>query len=88
VIDAGYAGLVRPGADHREAERVLREAGWTPCGAGDWAIALRAPDGQVAARIPASERRYMTEIPLTSTGRWPAEVRAAMQAALAAADTR
>lgn len=38
-------------ADHRDTERVLREAGWTPCGAGDWAIALRAPDGRAAARI-------------------------------------
>ncbi|WP_410790696.1 hypothetical protein [Kribbella sp. C-35] len=38
-------------ADHRDVERVLREAGWTPCGAGDWAIALRSPDGRAAARI-------------------------------------
>ncbi|WP_432989076.1 hypothetical protein [Dactylosporangium sp. CA-233914] len=38
-------------ADHRDAERALRAAGWTPCGAGDWAIALRSPDGTAAARI-------------------------------------
>ncbi|WP_045740716.1 hypothetical protein [Actinoplanes rectilineatus] len=37
--------------DHREAERVLLADGWTPCGAGDWAIALRSPDGTTAARI-------------------------------------
>ncbi|TCC01962.1 hypothetical protein [Kribbella soli] len=37
--------------DHRVVERVLREAGWSPCGAGDWAVALRAPDGRAAARI-------------------------------------
>ncbi|MEU4426380.1 hypothetical protein AB0F81_37635 [Actinoplanes sp. NPDC024001] len=37
--------------DHREAERALRAAGWTPGGAGDWAIALRSPDGTAAARI-------------------------------------
>jgi hypothetical protein len=36
---------------HRDAERSLTAAGWTPCGAGDWAIALRAPDGTRAARI-------------------------------------
>lgn len=42
--------LHRP-ADHRDVERVLRAAGWTPCGAGDWAIALRSPDGTAAARI-------------------------------------
>lgn len=38
-------------ADHREIERDLRAAGWTDCGAGDWAIALRSPDGTAAARI-------------------------------------
>jgi hypothetical protein len=37
--------------DHREAERALLAAGWTPCGAGDWAIAVRSPDGRAAARI-------------------------------------
>ncbi|MET9315082.1 hypothetical protein ABZX12_24985 [Kribbella sp. NPDC003505] len=43
--------LLELDADHRDAERVLRESGWTPCGAGDWAVALRAPDGRAAARI-------------------------------------
>ncbi|MBU2663985.1 hypothetical protein KOI35_10840 [Actinoplanes bogorensis] len=38
-------------ADHRDAERAYRAAGWTPCGTGDWAIALRSPDGTAAARI-------------------------------------
>ncbi|MEH1128027.1 hypothetical protein [Micromonospora sp. CPCC 206061] len=38
-------------ADHRDAERALLAAGWTRCGAGDWAIALRSPDGTAAARI-------------------------------------
>ena len=37
--------------DHRDVERALLAAGWTPCGAGDWAIALRSPDGRAAARI-------------------------------------
>ena len=39
------------GADHHQADRAFRSAGWTPCGAGDWAIALRSPDGHLAARI-------------------------------------
>jgi hypothetical protein len=39
------------GADHRDVEQALRAAGWTWCGAGDWAIALRSPDGAVVARI-------------------------------------
>ena len=38
-------------ADHRDVERALRAAGWTDGGAGDWAIALRSPDGSRAARI-------------------------------------
>jgi hypothetical protein len=38
-------------ADHREVEAALLAAGWTRGGAGDWAIALRSPDGAVAARI-------------------------------------
>jgi hypothetical protein len=38
-------------ADHRDAERALLGAGWTACGAGDWVIALRSPDGTAAARI-------------------------------------
>jgi hypothetical protein len=37
--------------NHRDAERALRADGWTPAGAGDWAIALRSPDGTRAARI-------------------------------------
>ncbi len=38
-------------ADYREAERVFRAAGWTFCGAGDWAFALQSPDGATAVRI-------------------------------------
>lgn len=38
-------------ADHRLAEAILRDAGWTWIGAGDWAIALLAPDGDWVARI-------------------------------------
>jgi hypothetical protein len=43
--------LIDPEATHRDAEQTLLAAGWTPCGAGDWAIALRSPDGTAAARI-------------------------------------
>lgn len=134
--------------DHREVERALLAEGWTPCGAGDWAIALRSPDGTTAARIspfdptgpycaalyreaahtrqvprlfthrrlvvtdlfyadgpglyataaadpdlvvariPEHERRFMTEIPVASSGPWDPETREAMRAALAAADAR
>ncbi|MET7398044.1 hypothetical protein ABZS66_31590, partial [Dactylosporangium sp. NPDC005572] len=43
--------MTKATADHRDVEQELRAAGWTPCGAGDWAIALRSPDGAAAARI-------------------------------------
>lgn len=49
--DDNSLGAIHPGADHEDAENALREAGWTRCGAGDWAIALRSPDGRRAARI-------------------------------------
>ena len=51
MIPADVAGVLGGHADHREVQRVLRAAGWTACGAGDWAIALRSPDGMTAARI-------------------------------------
>jgi hypothetical protein len=37
--------------DHRDVEDALLAEGWTPCGVGDWATALRSPDGTAAARI-------------------------------------
>ena len=40
-----------PDADHRDAERLFGDAGWQPCGAGDWARALRSPEGKVVVRI-------------------------------------
>ena len=41
------------GADvtHADVETMLLDAGWERCGTGDWAVALRAPDGDVVARI-------------------------------------
>lgn len=38
-------------ADHRDAEQAFAAAGWVRCGAGDWAIALRSPNGTAAVRI-------------------------------------
>lgn len=39
------------GKSYGEVDRALREAGWTPCGMGDWAFALRSPNGLYAVRI-------------------------------------
>ncbi|PWC06305.1 hypothetical protein [Mycetocola zhujimingii] len=49
-MDATLASLPSD-ANHRVAERAFTEAGWSRCGAGDWAIALRSPDGSAAVRI-------------------------------------
>ncbi len=82
-------GLLGRQADHRGAERALLAAGWTRCGAGDWAIALRSTDpDRVVALIPQAERRFMTEIPLAVSGPWQPGAREAMRAGLAAADAR
>lgn len=45
VVDAGIS------TSYREVEELLRAAGWSDCGAGDWAFALASPDGELAARI-------------------------------------
>lgn len=50
TTDDSLANLAED-ATHRDAERLLRAAGWQPCGAGDWAIALMSPDGLRVARI-------------------------------------
>lgn len=47
---ADWDGL-GPTTNHVEAGQCLSERGWARCGAGDWAIALRSPDGALAARI-------------------------------------
>lgn len=44
-------GLDGSCANHRDVERGLTALGWTRCGEGDWAVALRSPSGRHAARI-------------------------------------
>ena len=43
---------------HRETLAELVLLGWTPCGVGDWAIALRSPGGRLAARICPFDPAY------------------------------
>jgi hypothetical protein len=38
-------------SDHVTVEALFISHGWTPCGVGDWAVALRSPSGELAARI-------------------------------------
>lgn len=39
------------GSTHRDVEQALLDTGWVRCGEGEWAVALRSPDGAAAARI-------------------------------------
>lgn len=48
---AAALGVLIARADYRHAETALAQDGWTPGGVGDWAFAMRSPDGLVAARI-------------------------------------
>jgi hypothetical protein len=43
--------FLEPTTNHRDVAEFLRARAWSPCGAGDWAIALLSPDGQAVARI-------------------------------------
>ena len=65
-----------PGATHLDVDALLRAAGWTPSGVGDWAWALRSPDGGVVARIspfdPAGPYAAMLYRIASDTGQVPA----------------
>jgi hypothetical protein len=43
---------------HRQALAELVLLGWTPCGIGDWAVAVRSPGGLLAARICPFDPAY------------------------------
>lgn len=60
---------------HRDVERLLRTRSWKPCGAGDWAFALRGPGSDIVARVspfdpvgPYTARLYSDAAP---TGQVP-----------------
>ncbi|MBB3728069.1 hypothetical protein [Nonomuraea dietziae] len=47
-----------PSMNHREVTAELVLEGWVPCGLGDWAMALRSPDGSMAARVCPFDPAY------------------------------
>lgn len=49
--DLGVVAALPTGESYTGVDRALRDGGWTPCGVGDWAFALRSPGGRYAARI-------------------------------------
>ncbi|MGP5077702.1 hypothetical protein ACTXKZ_06535 [Brachybacterium alimentarium] len=50
-VETAVIPALRTVATYQDAEQLLRAAGWTDCGAGDWAFALAAPGADVVARI-------------------------------------
>ncbi len=64
------AGLPRiPGLpwallSHRHVLAELATAGWVPCGVGDWAVALRSPQGTLAARVCPFDPAYRAFVDL------------------------
>jgi hypothetical protein len=43
---------------HRQVLAELATGGWVPCGVGDWAVALRSPEGTVVARVCPFDPAY------------------------------
>ena len=48
----------------RQVLAELAGAGWVPCGVGDWAVALRSPEGYVAARVCPFDPAYWAFVDL------------------------
>jgi hypothetical protein len=53
IPDLPWASL-----SHRQVLAELATEGWVPCGVGDWAVALRSPDGTVVARVCPFDPAY------------------------------
>ena len=49
---------------HRQALAELASGGWVPCGVGDWAVALRSPEGSLAARVCPFDPAYWAFVDL------------------------
>lgn len=49
---------------HRQVLAELVEAGWTPSGSGDWATALRSPEGRLVARVCPFDPAYAAFVDL------------------------
>ena len=51
-------GLPWKSLSHRRVLAELAAEGWVPCGVGDWAVALRSPEGTVVARVCPFDPAY------------------------------
>ena len=57
-------GLPWASLSHRQVLAELALAGWVPCGVGDWAVALRSPEGTVVARVCPFDPAYAAFVDL------------------------
>ena len=60
----GIPGLLWESLSHRQVLAELTARGWVICGAGDWAVGLRSPDGAVVARVCPFDPAYWAFIDL------------------------
>ena len=60
----GIPGLPWVSLSHRQVLAELATEGWVPCGVGDWAVALRSPEGTVVARVCPFDPAYKAFVDL------------------------
>ncbi len=74
---APVPGLPWESLSHRQVLAELAIRGWVPCGVGDWAVALRSPDGAFAARVCPFDPAYWAFVDLCRAcagNRWLPEI--------------
>ena len=60
----GIPGLLWASLSHRQVLAELAAEGWVPCGVGDWAVALRSPEGSLVARVCPFDPAYWAFVDL------------------------
>jgi hypothetical protein len=60
----GIPGLPWKSLSHRQVLAELATRGWVPCGVGDWAVALRSPEGTLVARVCPFDPAYWAFVDL------------------------
>lgn len=66
-LSAGLPGipdLPWESLSHRQVLAELATEGWVPCGVGDWAVALRSPEGTLVARVCPFDPAYAAFVDL------------------------
>jgi hypothetical protein len=66
-LSAGLSGLLDlpwESLSHRQVLAALATQGWVPCGVGDWAVALRSPEGSLVARVCPFDPAYRAFVDL------------------------